>query len=468
MFKISGLKCLVIMFSALISTGCAHKKLIDAGENFNNQGRYELAVENYQNALSIEPDDAKTRKDLAFAQQQLDLWLDNILIQADIAKQKGLNGRALLLFSKLAKLRQDQYALNQYKQLHQQLADQARYTLAVNSPKGLGNALGQSLADVQVISQISKTKANHFSLQLDFSQPVFATRSTLHKRKQEYVSGIETVANPEYLQLQQEIVDTRQHIHQDVEEIDYHHQQLNDSRRATNILAKDLEIGQLKLANAAPNSSVYNHWQQQVSRLNKALSQAQQNVSNQRGELDELNLHFDKFERQLNKQLDTLSYLPPTAEQEVIDYYSYQVTEVTRTGSGQLKASFSDGVVKSKTVSASNSDEGHDEHPLIKLKHNPISLLSDKQLSAQYYQNTRKQAQQDIKNHLGDYRDNLKNKANQQPGIDDKFEAWVHYGLSGEHGVDRHTAGKMQNQLQQEFGIVGEFNINQLLYIFSH
>jgi hypothetical protein len=468
MSTISSCKLLLLIVCGLIATGCAHKKLLKAGESFNSQGRYELAIENYKNALSIEADDQETQKKLKLAQQQLDLWLDKILKQGDIAKQKGLDGRALLLYSKVAKIRHDQYALTQYKKLHQQLSSQTRYKLAIKKSHGLGNNLAHSLTNVHLISKIEQSKGNHFSLQLTLSPPSFVTRSVMRDEKQQYVSGSKTIANPEYLQLQQQIVDTRKQLQQYADDADSQQEQLSHARRLVSALAKDLEIAQLKLANTAPNSSVQIRWQQEVTRVNTALKQAQQEVSRQRDGLDSVNHYFNLSEQKLSKQLDALSYLAPTAEQDVLDDYRYQIKQVTRTGSGQLTSTFSDGVTALKTVTASYTDDGHGKHPLIELKHNPVSLISDKKLRAQYYQNSTKQAEQDINNHFIDYRNNLKYKAEQTPGIDQKLEAWVLYGLCAKQGVDGQTADRMRNQLAHELGIAGEFDINQLLYMFEH
>lgn len=122
---------------------------------------------------------------------------------------------------------------------------------------------------------------------------------------------------------------------------------------------------------------------------------------------------------------------------------------------------------RSKTITAHDSDEGHQEQPLLNLSFNDINLQSDQQISRQFYANGKEQARIAIKQHLNDYRGHLREQANQVAGIDEQLEAGVIYGLSGSDGVDRPTATNMKNQLRQEFGIAGEFEINKLLYLFD-
>ena len=49
-----------ILFLTLLVSGCAHKKLINAGDDYLSQGNYQHAVEKYKKALDEKPKDAKT------------------------------------------------------------------------------------------------------------------------------------------------------------------------------------------------------------------------------------------------------------------------------------------------------------------------------------------------------------------------------------------------------------------------
>jgi flagellar biosynthesis chaperone FliJ len=467
MRNISQIRILLVLFFALITTGCAHKNLVEEGGDLNRQGRYELAVEKYTKALALKPKDRKTQQDLAFAQGELNFWLDGVLAQADAAKQQGLDGRALLLYSKVAQLRHDQHSLNQYKQLHRQLSDQSKYKIAINYPTTLGSNLGRSLSDVQVIMQAQNDMPNQFSVKLSYSKPQFTTGESQREKVKQYVSGTETVANPDYLHLQDDIANERDHINDFIGQYDHQRDDVDDQHRRVSNLRKDREIAQLKLGNATAGSNEYNKWRNEVNRLNTAVSKADQTLSNYQSQLDKLDHKIASAKKSLNEYLNALSYLPPTVEQDVYSDYLYLVKEVTRTGSGKLIVAFKDGSKKSKTVSVSYTDKGHDEHEIIGLGFNPIKLLSDKKLARKYNDKSRKEAEQAIARNATDYRNNLRDSANQMAGIDEKLEAWVRYGLSGQNGVDGYTAKQIRSQLQQEFGIAGEFEANKLLQLFS-
>ena len=455
-------------------SGCAHKNLIEDGQEFEQVGRYELAVQQYQRALELKPKDSKTRQKLAMAQQSLDFWLDDILRQADSAKAQGLDGRALILYSKVAQLRRDAHALAQYKSLHQQLKTQARYHLAINDSSQLGNNIGSGLADVIVTEQADTNQANQFALNIKVAQPAFKTTSTIKEVTQSYVSGSETVANPDYLDLQQHIGDHRNKIANLQNDYGHQRDELDELHHRLTWLEKDLQIARLSLAQAKPRQQ--NYWRAEVDRRHHLVIDQQNRYNDARHHFSDLAKQIDAQRDELNEALNSLSYLPPTTEQDIHSDHSYRVEQVTRTATGQLTVSF-DGannsfthadLVRSKTINASHSDEGHDEQPRLDLAFNPVTLQSDQKISRRYYQSSKEQAQNAIIKHLNDYRQHLRSRANQANGVDDKLEAWVYYGLSGSNGVDNSTQNAMARQLTQEYGVAGEFEINKLLYLFGY
>ncbi|MFT4927848.1 MAG: hypothetical protein ACI8WB_003962 [Phenylobacterium sp.] len=472
------INCLLLLLSGLFTTGCAHKQLIDAGEDHNRQGRYEQAVDQYQQALDLKPDDHATRQKLANAQQELDIWLDDVHTQANAAKRQGLDGRALLLFSKVAQLRRDQAAISQYKQLHQQLASQYRYKIAIDAPATLGANLARTLPDVQVIAKTpshnntynntnnNTNPDNQFSVKISVDKPVFATSSKTLEKMQQYVSGVTAVPNPDYLHLQDDIAKQRQHIDQLSVQLDHEHEAVNNRARELNLWQKDLEIARLRVQQAPANSTQASRLQQEVNRVQQELNRVQQYYNRETKALDKTAAKLHHSKDGLIEQLNELSYLPPTRKEDILSDYFYPVEEVTRSASAKVTIRFNRQGAKSKNVTVSDSDESHDEQPLIKLAYNSIELISDKALGKNYYHKAREQAEQAIKRHALDYRDGLKNKANQMAGIDDKMEAWVHYGISSEKAIDSHTSQRMTSQLKQEFGVAGEFPINDLLHLF--
>jgi len=467
---------LVIMIG-LLTTGCAHKRLIDDGEDFDRAGRYELAVNKYKKALALKPKDSKTQKKLQIAQNALDNWLEQLLVKADTAFEQGLNGRAMVLYSKVAQLSDNPHALAQYKMLHKTLKDQARYHLLINAPQQLGKNLGRQLADVTLVKQIDSQASNHFRLKVNAAKPSFKTTSQIKEVTQEYVSGVETVANPEFINLQDDINEQREQLDHYHSEYDHKLSDTNNAQHSLISFEKDLEIARLRLSRANPNSNNYRYWQGEVDRLHHQVTHYQRLHSDLRHQLDDINQHIAHGREQLDQALNALSYLEPTALQDIYSEHVYQVEQVTRKASGKLNVAFSGSTSsdfnhkdlnRSKTITAKAVDDGHQEQPLLNLDFNPISLPSDNKITNDYHQNSAEQVNVAIKQHLRDYRNHLRLKANRQNGIDEKLEAWVHYGLSDSMGVDDGSQNTIKRQLEQEYGIAGEFNINRLLYLFGY
>jgi tetratricopeptide (TPR) repeat protein len=464
----SQIRCLFFIFSVLFTTGCAHKKLIDAAQDYAHQGRYEQAVEQYQKALDLKPNDNATQQKLADAQQKVDIWLDGIDAQAQTAKVQQLNGRALLLFAKVVQLRNDTNALAQYKKLHWQLTSQHRYKIQVDAPTTLGKNLAHQLDDIQVIDKADKSYANQFTVKVSHGKPAFVTKVKEIEKVQQYVSGVTSVPNPDYLHLQDDITNEREHIHQLSMQLEDRQITLDDLDRQVHLFEKDLEIAQLKAQRATPNSHEYQRLQQDINHYQQELNQVQHYFDKELNAHEKVSYKLHESKDALHKHLNELSYLPPTVEQDVLSDHFYPADEVTRTATAKVTIAFNQQPEKSKTVSASFTDTEHDEQPRIKLPYNPLELINDKQLSKQYYAKARQEVEQAIEDNASTYRHQLKNKANQMPGIDQKLEAWVNYGVASSKGVDDSTDRQMSYQLEQEFGVTGIFEVNTLLHLFKY
>ena len=472
---------LITLFIAVLTlSGCAHKQLIDDGEQHQQTGRYEQAINSYKQALKIKPNDKKTQQKLAIAQQALDVWLDNLHDAAQQAQAQNLPGRAMLLYSKIAQLRVDeatgQSAIQHYKTLHQQLIKQSRYHLYAQGPSQFGEQFAARISDVIITNDEYNGGNNYFSLNAAISQPQFNTSSEYKTVTQSYISGYETVANPKFHDLQSEIAHNREQLEHYQADYNDKHAQADHAHLQLVTVEKDLEIARLRLNQTNPNSSNYSYWRNEINRLSHIADDKKHYYDDIRHQLDAINHQMDENRQHIDNALNELSYINPTVEQPIHAEHNYEVEQVTRVATGKLTVDFkgdnhslfgNKNLQRRKTINASHSDEGHQEQPILKLAFNDISLKSDQQISRQYYANGKEQARVAIKQHLNDYRRHLREQANQVAGIDEQLEAAIIYGLSGSDGVDRPTATNMKNQLIQEFGIAGEFDINKLLYLFD-
>jgi anti-sigma factor RsiW len=89
--------------------------------------------------------------------------------------------------------------------------------------------------------------------------------------------------------------------------------------------------------------------------------------------------------------------------------------------------------------------------------------MSEQQLRGELQASARTFAQDYIRTEVRSHRASLLTSANRTVGSDSRVEKLVSYGLSGRNGVSSHISGKMQQQLQSEYGVEGEFPINTLL-----
>lgn len=467
MLKPLSTRLIPLLLLTLLSTGCAHKRLVKDGEDLNRQGRYELAVEKYKKALALKPKDKKTQQNLAFAEEELNHWLDEIYSQAIAAKQQGLQGRALLLYGKVAQLRKDSDAFSNYKQLHQQISEQAYYKLALHIPDDLSGNIARRLKHVRLIDKANQDNSNEFTAKINYSSPKFSSQKVKKQVTQQYVSGSETITNPDYTHLQQDIAEDRQHISEYTGKVDYQSHAVEDLRYHLRDLAKDKEIAQLRMNDAKPGSSQYYHRRNEVNRLTAAISEKEHQLSAQNSKLDAFIHKLDDYRKVLDKHLNELSYLPPTVEQEVYSDHTYALKQVTKTAAGNVSLSVKNGPTKTKSVNVKATDETHKAQPVIELSYNPLVLPSDEDMTINYRQKVASEAESLITAHARDHRKNLKEQAQRQSGVDQKLEGFVRYGLSGDDGVEDQTARKMRRMLEQEFGITGEFRINQLLKLFE-
>lgn len=460
-------KIFIVLTTTLLFTGCAHQQLVDAGEEFNQQGRYELAVEKYQKALELKPNDRKTQQDLTFAQDQLNFWLEELHAQADTAKQQGLNGRALLLYGKVAQLTRDNSTLNHYKALRKQLREQNYYKIELQIPAQLSERIARNLANVRLINQADSHKANEFAAKISFTDPKFSTRSGGKQVTEQYVSGYETIPNPDYLHLQQDISDDRAHIAEHTDIVQFEQGIAHKHINTIDSLRKSKELAYLKMQKAAKGSSDYKRWQTEYNKFTKQVTAAEKNQHSHKVTLDKYERELQDFHALLLTHLNELSQLPPTAEREVYSDYTFEVKQISKVASGNVSLSFKNGPIKNKAVTVTVSDETHEAHPIIELTKNPLELPGKTAMTNRYKTQLSKTAESLIAAHAKDYRQDLKINANQKYGADEQLEGLVQYGLSSDDGVDEQTLRKMRRILEQEFGITGEFRVNQLLDVLN-
>jgi hypothetical protein len=113
-----------------------------------------------------------------------------------------------------------------------------------------------------------------------------------------------------------------------------------------------------------------------------------------------------------------------------------------------------------------DNDSYHDEQPLLDLNADPLVHISSEALNAELHASARTVVQNFIRDEVQEYRANILTSAQRAIGLDSRFEKLVSYGLSGRKGVSKRVANQMEEELQADYGVEGEFPINKLLYGF--
>jgi hypothetical protein len=113
-----------------------------------------------------------------------------------------------------------------------------------------------------------------------------------------------------------------------------------------------------------------------------------------------------------------------------------------------------------------SNDSYHEAQPLLDLVADPLSQLSKQQLQNELRASARIFTQDYLRDELEAYRTGLLASANNTIGANPRMEKLVSYGLSSHSGVNPQVARRMEQQLQSEYGIEGEFPINTLLHQF--
>jgi len=209
-------KATFIIFIALFISGCAHKEFINDGDDYISQGQHQLALEKYQKALKVKPKDVKTQQKVKQAQALFDLWLDKVEIAAVKAENNNSTAKAQLLYAKLAEhrdylhLKQKQLAMSHYN------LDNYGFKLKLDVTEAeLNQSLGELENYVQLTDSIKFNRINEVALSVSLAKSKFNTTDKSIVRVKEYISSYETIINPDYQEIQHDIVGLREDIKQE-------------------------------------------------------------------------------------------------------------------------------------------------------------------------------------------------------------------------------------------------------------
>ena len=449
-----------LFFTIIFLSSCAHTKIVNQGDTYAEQGRYELAMAQYDQALQLKPRRNDTRDKFNQAQLALQQWLQTINDAADEAYDRNQKGRALVLYGKVLAAqgpRENPQAETRFQELHKALSEQSLLMVKASYPVPVfGQNLETGIDDIIPMPDdytgLPNQREYSFSLE-EFDEEIVEWDEEYIG---EYISGSEIVENPEIDHLQNRIY----RINREIKE-------LRRDRKKYKHRIKDAEhkIAQIEKDRNDNQGPLTEEEYKELKKENKELKQAKEQLHRAKGKLRKT---IDKIEDQEDRLYRTTRHLAETPATITVDVYSphsYFVTHSAYTLKGEVRITTANGT-QVLPLEVVDKDSYHDAQPLLDLDADPLIHISPKALNAELHASARAVVRNFIRDEVREYRANLLTSAQRAIGLDSRFEKLVSYGLSGRNGVSKRVANQMEEELQADYGAAGEFPINKLLYGF--
>jgi len=460
-YRSIGRLVLIVSFASTLAA-CAHQRHTGQANDYLQQGRYELAVREYQQALKLKSSNIDNRQRMKIAQAELDRWLAKVRVGADQAYDHQQLAKALLLYGKIVQLQSDPQSLGRYQQLLDQLTRQ--HALKVNlhyDPLLMGVNFADNLQGIDI--QAGQNAVDIVIALTDYQ----STNDYLESvQSQEYLSGIETLVNPNYLYTQNRIGENRVQVKKLRKKL----KRYQSRKRSLNAA---IERVQLTITQHTSALASENLQPDKYARLERALGKALQSKvgfvakreENQRA-LDKYQRRYHHAEHDLNEAYERLADLPPTVDQEVFDVYSYML--------GTLRQSMSVDVLIEQqgrrhiqTAMFSRSDSEHSGHPAIGLSDKDAIELSSRQMRAEANKSAATLARIYLQEQRDAHRHILALKRQRETHPAEQLELAVGYLLAGDQSRDATLESEVRLYLSREYGVAGEFPVHHLLNLYK-
>jgi hypothetical protein len=455
--------CLSLCLLAILS-GCTHTRLLKQGDGFADQGRLELAIQQYDRALRIKPDQVKTRAKRYEAEAGLRHWLAWINRAADSAYERNQKGRALLLYGKVieANLGASPTTNARFRTLHSALSAESQLHVTTHYPADIfGNNLQAGIQDILPLEQSYTGLPNEREFTFEFQELGGKIIESDETRHGQYISGTQWVRNPALRQLKDQIY----RLNHDVKEL----------RHDRNKYRHRIDEGEMSLArlqrehnddgDEGDEGSHKHHDTHDKKPDNEEIKLAKSQLHRVRRQLRKTTDQLQHHEHRLHQTINRLDDTPATILENIYSTHTYFVTNSTYTLKGAVVVT-EGGHSRSYELEVASNDSYHEAQPLLDLAVDPLFQLSEQQLQIELRASARIFTQDYLRDELKAYRTGLLASANNTIGAKPQMEKLVSYGLSSHSGVNQQIARRMEQQLQSEYGIEGEFPINSLLHQF--
>lgn len=452
---------LLILSFLFVLNGCTQTRLKNQGKSLLELGRYEEAKDKFEQVIKKNPEDESALAGREIASAELQSWIPIVQQKADLAYSKGQLGRALLLYGKVAQLTNNDNAVSRYRELYRQLRQSNLIHIKMSYPEStLGPGLGANISGLVMVPSGVELIQEGAQIEVKLS-PVIVTKNVqeIIKSKQ-YVSGYETVENPSYRMILDEInmisMDS-EHVYASLESKKNAELQF---RRELDAARKDLERLQLKKDSLAPADPSYKDYLNQYQSQKNTVAQLNDKVARALASVQRLEKVAADNRLKVNNLRVELSAIQPTVERPVYEEYEYSVFEHLHQASCQLTL-ITDGKPKQLTLQTSDSDQSNKIHALIDLPAKEAKLKGAADLEKEIYQQAIAQVQQ----FLNQYVQEQKNGKLKQAAVA-REQLWVEHSLTGTPGVSGALESKIQSFYELELGRVGVIRMNELLALY--
>ena len=454
---------IVMVVSLLLLGGCSHRNFIKAGQKFYATEHFELAVAQFEQALTEKPDDQETINQLQQAKSALIAWANQLEVKADNAVVAGHNGKAMLLYSKVLTITHSEYASKKYRELYNELSLKSSV-----SAQWLPNKLGLNANVFSDIDGLNLIGQSAIKLNLKKSNPIFEIQQSSLAKTEQYISGSQMISNPEFSEIQHQIRShqNEQHLVRD-HLSDSRHQVSHQQDRVVQLQnqQQSLQQNQLRTELSASNKQSLST---QLNQISSRLDAARQAVDNSRRHRKQYQRQLSHNRHELSRLIDQLSYTPAIVSAPIYSDYTYQIQQQKNLLSAQLFLTISDrgtNNTRAANVMVSSEDQSHPGHPILNLGPNPMQVKSQPQLIPLFNQEIKLISQRMLTEFVDEHRHRYILLASRSDNSDQQLEWWVAHGLVTKQGAVDGIAAKIRQRLALEYGVGGEFDINSLLHL---
>jgi hypothetical protein len=461
----------IIFLLLFIISGCAHKKLMNAGNDYLSQGKYQSAVEKYQKALREQPSDAKTLAKLKQAQALFNGWLEQVEFSAQQAEKNHQLAKAQLLYAKLAKHRSEHFYHEKVMKLQQENLTEfgLNVYLDIKQP-ALNQSYSNEFEHVKFQNKPADSlayKNNEIAVMFSFDGFSVDTNKRQELASKQYVSGYETIINPAYQDIQNNIVDLRIDIKGQNNKLAEQESLANVQDRDLLLMEKNLQIAQLLLEKTDNKSTRFYQLTNEINDLYILITKQKKNLGKTDKKIAKTIRKIKKYNHQLDDLFHQLEGTPELADVEVYSDYQYTVNITEQVALGELfmKVELTKGENRERhyEVTYTHEDKSHRRHKRIALKNDPLRLKSNNELKQLVFKQARNKVTQVIEDEVGLYQQSLLTQANRLGNLSEQLNIRLMASLVSQQPLPVSTYNSINQQLIIEFGSGGTFKVAELL-----